>query len=581
MKSCNCYLNWIPDDTVSYCANFFLDPEEQNKRIFNYTLDWQSFLNTSKKQFFELKKRTRFLSLNPFYSHQYLSSISYRGHVCSLLANPTAQLTLRLEKLKWSNLQTVETLSDIKRVEFISCVLFSIPALLNVEEVTLKDCMCSDYSCFSSIRKFSFYGDSADCLDFSQFLQLEELSIRTSHLLNYRGLKTDCLRKCTILHSLSLTDLKPFRNIPHLNLSGCVSLKDVQALQNCPIDHLDLSYCGLLDNVSGLGNVYSLDINHCKKVSDITALKKVQSLNISGCPQILDLSSLQECILSLTAREFTGTSLLSSPSQSFQQLTVLNLSFAKQLSDIRCLAHSPLEELDISHCHLISDITMLHSVKKLNISFVTKITDFSGLFQLEELIMETYLFRDDHTSFHIINGMETFKQLIKLTIGEIRTNINLLVQILNHSKHLQLLELIGSTINTTNLKNIRRLKLLDIAYLIYIPPELANSLRSLKVCRCEQLISLPRLPLIQKLIISFCSRLTSLIIEGPITTNVPQYPIYEVQITDCSHLTEVVVLRKIFALKLKDCSAFSTVVHSDSVTHFDVTEKDKKKIILH
>jgi hypothetical protein len=508
MESSICYLNGIPDDTVSYWANFLLDPEEQNKRIFNSTFDWQSFLNTSKKQFSDLKKRTRFLSLNPFYSHQYLFSASYRSRVCSLLSNPTAQLTLRLEKLQWSNLQTVETLSNIKRIDFISCVLFSIPALLNVEEVTMKDCICSDYSCFSSIRKFSFHGDSADCLDLSQFLQLEELSIHTSHLLNYRGLKTDCLRKCTILQSLSLIDLKPFRNIPHLNLSGAVSLKRVQALQNCHIDHLDLSYCGMLDNVSSLGNVSSLKINHCKNVSDITPLKKVESLDISGCPQILDLSSLQECVVSLTAREFAGTSLLSSPSQSFQRLTVLNLSFAKQLTDIRCLAHSPLAELDISHCHLISDITMLHSVKKLNISFVTKITYFSGLFQLKELIMETYLLQDDHTCFHIIRGTETFKQLKKLTIGEIRTNINLLVQILNHSKHLQLLELIGSTINTTNLKNIRHLKLLDIAYLIYIPPELSNSLRSLEVSRCWQPISLPRLPLIQKLIISFCSQLT-------------------------------------------------------------------------
>jgi hypothetical protein len=71
-----------------------------------------------------------------------------------------------------------------------------------------------------------------------------------------------------------------------------------------------------------------------------------------------------------------------------------------------------------------------------------------------------------------------------------------------------------------------------------------------------------------------------LIIEGsPITSDISPYPIYEVKITDCSNLTEVIVLRKIFAFKLKDCSA--TVVHSDAVTHFDMTEKEKRKIIFH
>jgi hypothetical protein len=142
-------------------------------------------------------------------------------------------------------------------------------------------------------------------------------------------------------HSMSLVDVSALGRVKYLKLAYCSSLSDISGLGQGNIK-LDLTACPLISEVSHLGKVKTLKLEDCLGISSVKGLGNVEFLSIRGCHSILDFSCLGES------------------SQRF-----LNLAGCGHLETKNLFQFNNCYELIISHCHKITDISMLTKVRKL------------------------------------------------------------------------------------------------------------------------------------------------------------------------------------------------------------------------
>jgi hypothetical protein len=71
-----------------------------------------------------------------------------------------------------------------------------------------------------------------------------------------------------------------------------------------------LKFCNnKINDVSALGNVYTLNLFHCKNITDVSTLGNVHTLDLCYCENIKDVSVLEnihELILSIDQKNIKG-----------------------------------------------------------------------------------------------------------------------------------------------------------------------------------------------------------------------------------------------------------------------------------
>ena len=124
------------------------------------------------------------------------------------------------------------------------------------------------------------------------------------------------------------------------------------------LEELYLKDCRNLEDVSALGNLKKLNVMCCENITDVSALSKVKKLVLRGCSKIRDVSMLKDVEeLDIRWIELEDMSMLGS-------VGILYLS-CSTLTDVSPFVN--LQELTLSCCHNVIDVTMLGNLKKLHL----------------------------------------------------------------------------------------------------------------------------------------------------------------------------------------------------------------------
>jgi hypothetical protein len=312
----------------------------------------------------------------------------------------------------------------------------------------------------------------------------------------------------------SIVDVRCFQNARKVQLTGCRNISDVSSLGN--LSELDLSSCTLVRDVSALGKVHKLSIGNCPLVEDISALTGVYDLNITG---------------------FKGSNL-----SSLKSVKALNISNCRNITSLDSIGRQ-LEELIMTRCPLIRNITMLHKVKELKLSCCSNITNFTGLTSLQDLtVVQEY---DENFPFCVLEGIETFKRIKSLYVEGVIEGLESLFSMLLSSGELSLNQSLSfdRTNPFTDLSRYQKLKtvhLMDCPVPVSIPDTLIY-LQKLKIERCSHTDLCLDLPALNELTIVGCNSLYQLWISGTEKSN----PMDSVMIVSCKNLKEVTVSRRI------------------------------------
>jgi hypothetical protein len=131
------------------------------------------------------------------------------------------------------------------------------------------------------------------------------------------------------------------------------SILTVFCYQNCQnLQYLSLSGCQNVIDATQFNSIYHLDLSHCSNLENIDALGG-PSFNKAADTKGAKLSSFNRCN------------------------QIINLSYCKKLTSVNHL--STLQELNITGCLLISDISELNHIPKLIVAKCTGIQSFEHL----------------------------------------------------------------------------------------------------------------------------------------------------------------------------------------------------------
>jgi hypothetical protein len=358
-------LIFLPRDILCFVANYFLGKDDQNKKIFQFPIDWRNFLNASKEHFGQWKKETQIFVLSVPFVETFYNSPDFREVIFKLVETPQLQVELIFDYEQFRG-DTEEFKIVLKKLPSVRKIYVDgqkvVPSVIDVQELCLHNCSVKDLSFFSQVKNVSFSSDSRKTIfDFSSLQKIEKGSFEVSRCVNYQMLAN--LKSLELYNCDSVKDVSCFQNIPHLVLSRCSGIIDVSSLGKC--QNLNLSYCrNIRDGFSALGKVPTLDLSHCDQLTDLSALTGVLSLRFQG---------------------FKGTNFIGLEKVGF---------------------------LDISESNNVSDLSVLQSVKQLNIQDCKKIFRLRELGKLKEL--QTTWKGETDTSSEVV--MEVFPRLRKVRL---------------------------------------------------------------------------------------------------------------------------------------------------------------------
>jgi hypothetical protein len=262
--------------------------------------DWRSFVNSSRKEFSEIRKKFIVYNFGPTYSAHYLNFLNPLSS--NDLITRDREVAERIHKTVVSPRSQI--LFDIRRNEIIDPLvpfqaygvklhddngLSSAEVFQNVYSVAIPIRYLTDFSWLRTVKILDIPNRISN-IDFSFLLasSVMEINLSESPIVDVAPLRN--IRRIQLRHCLHLEDVSSLHNVYEVNLDGCFNITDVSALGNVHI--LNLSYCGKLSDVSALGKVRSLDLSYCISVVDVSALSNVSALNIVECRAIQDVSAL-------------------------------------------------------------------------------------------------------------------------------------------------------------------------------------------------------------------------------------------------------------------------------------------------
>ena len=172
-------------------------------------------------------------------------------------------------------------------------------------------------------------------------------------------------------YAKELTDITALKNIPIVKASSCTDLTKIDILshnkdlseQMVNTNYLDLNWYDSLnwyDNTEDCININSfISLEYCTAITDFSSLKGIMHVDLSGCEQITNADLVH-----------------------FSDTKTLNLSGCHLISDVSMLSH--LNGLDISKCPYIEDVSSLSKLHTLKLH-CCRITDVSALGKLNNL----------------------------------------------------------------------------------------------------------------------------------------------------------------------------------------------------
>jgi hypothetical protein len=262
--------------------------------------DWRSFVNSTRKQFSEIRKKLIIYNFSDTYSARYLNYLNPLSS--NDLITGDRDVAERIHRTVVSPRSQI--LFDIRRIEIIDPFvplqaygvrlrddegLSSAEVFQNVYSVAILVQYLTDFSSLRTVKILDIPNRISN-IDFSFLLtsSVMEINLSESPISDVAPLRN--IRRIRLRHCRHLEDVSSLHNVFEVNLQGCFNISDVSALGNVHI--LNLSYCAKLSDVSALGKVRYLDLRCCISVVDVSALGNVFELNIVECRAIQDVSAL-------------------------------------------------------------------------------------------------------------------------------------------------------------------------------------------------------------------------------------------------------------------------------------------------
>ncbi len=315
--------------------------------------DYHYFLNSSKRLFGELKRKTIFFKLNRERSYLYAMNKEFQqlllskvengwnqiGIICSDKSNTllprdipidlpmckVSGVNVKIPFHLWNNYKSIDC-------DFFPAGVTEIPPFLNVKDVHLRTIPS---------------GSAASVIDLRAFSHLSSLQ----------------------MNALTVEDITPLKDIPYLSLSTCKEIMDFSVLSTQR--ELTLFQCPGLTDVSSFRSIRKLSLFCCPNISDISPLKGIYDLTLHGCSNIKDISCLgNHHRLFLSAISSGFDVLLHLP-----HVSLLNCD----IEDVSVLRFA--KSVTLNYCIKINSVSSLKTVKKVSLinSGTSGFTDLEGV----------------------------------------------------------------------------------------------------------------------------------------------------------------------------------------------------------
>lgn len=304
-------------------------------RTFISNDDDHYLLNTSKKHFAELKRRTIFFPLNKSSSEQYLKDKDFQSLLLSKVEDGWKQIKIFHDPVYFRFLydRTIPHLTDLTVDEIFTVDRTKLrPFPPHVKELTLsKGLKLRDVSNASHLLKFSI--NQADFLeDISPLQNVSELTFQSCPLIsNFSMLNGQHQKKLTIIHCKRLINVSSFHSIRRIVIKDCFELQNISPLYG--VYDLTIIKCPKIFNIADLGGHYrfhiadtplttgyealvgvshvilhsvgvvplqplqyakSVEIRNCGPLGDVSYLKKVKKVALFQCLGIENILELQD-----------------------------------------------------------------------------------------------------------------------------------------------------------------------------------------------------------------------------------------------------------------------------------------------
>ncbi len=244
----------LPDVIIKYLLSFLSND------------DIHYFLSSNKLHFTSLKQETIYLSLNKEKTREYVANERFRETILSKVKDGSKQIGLTFNETL-----IVHDIRDIVAHRIVGFCYNTFP----VQVSSLVCCL------WSGIEKIPFLP------------ALQDLKLNLINCLNIRDVcNLSHLRRLELSHAYQVTDITPLKNIPHLSLSNCPSIRDFSVLSSERQRFLSLERSSITD-VSFLRNILSVEIIHSiKLIIDVSPLHGIKNLLLRNCSGIHDISCL-------------------------------------------------------------------------------------------------------------------------------------------------------------------------------------------------------------------------------------------------------------------------------------------------
>ncbi|NOT87605.1 MAG: TIR domain-containing protein [Lysobacter sp.] len=364
------------------------------------------------------------------YQSEYDASFFARG-IDDL--GPIADLTaLQMLDISWctrlTSLATLARLTALQTLDVSGCIVKSLTPLTGL--TALQTLYVSECTYVKSL-------DPLTGLTGLQTLNVSFCSNLTSFaaLADLTALQNLDVSNCNQLTSLEL--LAGLTALQTLDVGGCTGLISLSAIDGLTaLQTLDVSGCtGLisLSPIDGLTALQTLNISGCqvKSIAALTRLTVLQTLDISWCTELTSLKPLAglRALQTLDMRGCTQLSSFDLPIgiTGFQKTCSIAIFAALQRLTNWRPDYSPLDpiagltalqSLNISGCHLLTDISPLAgltALQSLNISECYRLTDISPLADLASLQSLLLYGAGDALSLQIENLLAWWPSLSKLS----------------------------------------------------------------------------------------------------------------------------------------------------------------------
>ncbi len=318
--------------------------------------DYHYLLNSSKRLFQHVKRRTIYFHLTKEKSKEYLTDESFQSVLLSKVENGWNQIAVYYDK---------RTSPDI-RLDLPIHTMIALDSEVPIE-------LWANYQ--SLLANFPL---TARSFPFPSLGNLKELDIRLHADASIDANIFSYLIKLTIT-SFTGDDITPLQHIPDLTLRKCHNIADFSSLRSQK--RLQIHACEGLIDVRSFGRIHKLEIFSCACLEDVTPLSGIYNLTLYKCHKVKDISGLG----------------------GHNRFTLIHHSWYP-LFGYHSLLNIP--HVTLVYCD-IKDVSVLRYAKSVYLSSCPNITDVSALGDVREVNID---------SDKEIKGLELLGRVSNLTI---------------------------------------------------------------------------------------------------------------------------------------------------------------------